>query len=235
MTNLNVMNALRRIPAAYDLGVAVRDYKSLLDGKRTGTFSQHGEDRFILEFFNKKTDGFYLDIGASHPYRISNTYLLYKNGWAGITVEPIPRLGALHRKWRPRDELMPVAVGNDTGVLKFFEMTPSVLSTLDARVAADHVKDGQAVIYKTYDIEVKTIELILKNANSTKHIDFISIDIEGLDSEILSQIDLVTYKPSLVCVEANDESARQHISATFAKSGYKVVKELGCNMFACPM
>lgn len=61
---------------------------------------------FIGDWFGGKTDGFYVDIGASHPFRINNTYLLYKSGWQGVTVEPIPLLGRVHKRWPSRDTLV---------------------------------------------------------------------------------------------------------------------------------
>src|SRR5579871_4904708 len=114
--------------------MSVLDFNSWMKGRRRASFAQHGEDVFVTEYFSKQPSGFYLDIGASHPFRLSNTYLLYRSGWKGVTVEPIPRLGNLHRKRRPRDTLMPIGAGLKPGTLEFFEMTPSVLSTLDATV-----------------------------------------------------------------------------------------------------
>ena len=71
-----------------------------LRGLLHGSFSQHGEDRLLLEYFHGKP-GTYVDVGANYPVKISNTYLLYRNGWRGLTVEPIPRLSKRHRAIGP--------------------------------------------------------------------------------------------------------------------------------------
>src|SRR5262245_54108902 len=181
------MNRVRQSPMIYGAGVALRDIYSLMKSIYHGSYSQHGEDTYVAKFFAGKRTGFYLDIGASHPFRISNTYLLYRSGWRGVTVEPIPRLGKLHRRWRPRDTLLPVAVGRHAGTLEFFEMTPSVLSTLDREVANRYVTDGKAVVFQRYSIEVLPINRVLEQASAIAPIDFISIDIEGLDSDVLSE------------------------------------------------
>lgn len=231
---LALLNLIRRSPALYEVGVTLRDYKSYVLGARRGSFSQHGEDVFVFDYFKGKRDGHYLDIGASHPFRISNTYLLYSRGWTGVTVEPIPRLGALHKKWRPRDKLLLSAVGSASRKMPFFEMTPSVLSTLDENIARYYVANGKAVVCRTFDIHVMSIDAVFAHAAQGAPIDFVSIDIEGLDAELLGLVELDRYKPALICVEANDTSSRKKIEDTFQKSKYKVVHELGCNLFAAP-
>lgn len=231
---LMLLNIIRRMPVLYELGVMLRDYKSYFSSIKRGSFSQHGEDVFIYNYFKNKNCGRYLDIGASHPYRISNTYLLYSRGWTGVTVEPIPRLGLLHKKWRAKDELLPVAVGSASGKLTFFEMTPSVLSTLDENVARDYIENARAVLCRTYNIEVMSVDAVFAYTARGGPIDFVSIDVEGLDAELLEAIDLNRYKPALLCIEINDDISRKKIENIIYKSEYRVVKELGCNLFAAP-
>jgi hypothetical protein len=67
------------------------------------SFSQFGEDRFLLRYFRDQTSGFYVDVGASHPFSFSNTYLLYERGWRGLNLEPAPDDFALLQRHRPRD------------------------------------------------------------------------------------------------------------------------------------
>ena len=110
---------------------------------REGTFAQHGEDKFILDYFKGRT-GTYIDVGASHPFKISNTYLLYLKGWRGVTMEPIPRLSKLHRKWRPQDIHLNSAAGETPGTLTFLELIPSVFSTFDAEEGQRLINGGTA-------------------------------------------------------------------------------------------
>jgi FkbM family methyltransferase len=228
------MNRVRQLPALYGAGVALRDIYSLVKSAYHGSYSQHGEDAYVADFFGKRPNGFYLDLGASHPFRFSNTYLLYRSGWHGMTVEPIPRLGKLHRRWRPRDTLLPIAVGRTGGTLEFFEMTPSVLSTLDREVATQYVADRRAVIFQRYSIEVAPINQVFEQANAIAPIDFVSMDIEGLDTDVLSVVDFSRFRPSLFCIEFNNANARQDIEELFSRAKYEIVREIGCNLFATP-
>jgi len=235
MFSLDLMNRLRRSPLLYSAGVAIRDISSLLTGIRNGSFSQHGEDRYIAKYFESRAKGFYLDIGASHPFRISNTYSLYRAGWHGVTVEPIPRLAKLHRRWRRRDELLAVAVGATDGTVDFFEMTPSVLSTLDHAVASQYIAEGRAVLYRSYPIKVMAVNEVFEYASAIAPVDFVSIDIEGLDVSVLAAVDFARFRPKLICIEVNDSAVRQAATQLFARAQYKVLDQLGCNLMAARM
>jgi FkbM family methyltransferase len=234
MSRLNAFNIIRSVPPAYNAVMSMHDVYSWLKSKKRGTYSQHSEDLFVSNFFAGKKKGSYLDIGASHPFKLSNTYLLYRLGWNGVTVEPIPRLGRLHRKWRPRDTLFPVAVGVERGELEFFEMTPSVLSTLDRAVAEQYIADGNAILFKKYNIEIVPINEIVERVSAIAPIDFLSIDIEGLDAEVLSAIDYSRFRPALICVEANSDDAQRKTEDLFKHAGYKIINTIKCNLMASP-
>lgn len=232
MISIKMLDRLRHFPLLYEVGVSFRDLRSYVRGRGAGTFAQHGEDQFLLRYFKGEGAGRYLDIGASHPYRLSNTYMLYTRGWRGVTVEPIPRLGRLHRQWRPKDTLLPIGVGRDAGCITFYEMTPSVLSTFDQTVYRQYVDQKRAVLHAAYEVEVLSINDVLERAFADGRIDFLSIDVEGLDGELLVEMNLVRFRPRLICVEINTEEARKMVEAKLAKSRYEVVTELGCNLFA---
>lgn len=234
LSKLNILNSIRKCPPIYGATMSILDLYSWTKSRRKGSYSQHGEDAFIANFFAARAKGFYLDIGASHPFRLSNTYSLYRSGWNGVTVEPIPRLGKLHRRWRPRDTMIPVAVGPARGTLEFFEMTPSVLSTLDRSVAEEYVAEGKAVICRTYVIEVLPINEIIERVSAMAPVDFLSIDVEGLDTDLLSNIDFFRFRPSLICIEANSPETRGKMRILFEKAGYDIVKEIECNLMAIP-
>lgn len=225
------MNRLRHSRSLYGAAVALRDLHSLFLGWRAGTFSQHGEDRFVLEHFGDRR-GLYVDIGASHPWRISNTFLLYLSGWRGVTVEPIRRLGRLHRRWRPRDLLLPVAAGLSSGTVEFFEMTPSVLSTSRREIAEGYVAAGHALLYEAYEVEVLPVNRILDRAAELGPIDFLSIDIEGMDVEVVQRLDFAKFNPAMICIEFNTEKDKRILLNTFNAAGYTRVRELGCNLVA---
>jgi hypothetical protein len=102
--------ALRKtgIYGALDL---CRDYFKLMKAAKRKTFSQFGEDLALLSYFGN-CQGMYIDIGGSHPFTLSNTYLLYRMGWRGLVAEPIRRLHVKHRRFRPRDIQVNAAVSD---------------------------------------------------------------------------------------------------------------------------
>ncbi|WP_428488742.1 FkbM family methyltransferase [Rhodopila sp.] len=224
------IRTVRNNEILYSAYRSARDAYSYRAGQRRGSFSQHGEDHFILEHFMRKRSGFYVDVGASHPYRLSNTYLLYENGWRGVTVEPIPLLGRLHRKWRPEDILVPKAVGLAAGCLEFKEMLPSVLSTLDTETAQAYIADGKAQLLRTYNIDVITLSQLFREYAGQQRVDFLSIDMEGLDAAIITSCDFNEVRPSVICIEANEQIDRARMLDYFETQKYNLLTELGCNL-----
>lgn len=225
-----VTKLIRQNEMLYTAAREARDIFSYLKGARRGSFSQHGEDAFFQEKFRYKTDGFYVDIGASHPFRLSNTFLLYKKGWRGVTVEPIPLLGHLHSRWRCEDTLVQMAIGPTPGKLRFFEMFPSVLSTLDAKTAETLVSENKAQLLRCLDIDVMTLSQLFSDYVGTRDVDLLSIDIEGLDAEIITTFDLNVIRPKVICIEANNTVYRNNILTYLHRHRYQTVAELGVNL-----
>jgi hypothetical protein len=82
----------------------IRQVKSaFLDGYATKSYSQEGEDMILNRIFEGKCQGFYVDIGAHHPRRFSNTYFFYKHGWTGINVEPNPDVVRIFTPFPPEN------------------------------------------------------------------------------------------------------------------------------------
>jgi FkbM family methyltransferase len=207
---------------------SARDYLSYRKYARSGTFSQHGEDQFFKSYFGRST-GTYIDIGASHPFRISNTYLLYSDGWSGVVVEPIKRLCDLHRKWRPRDSQCCVAMSDHVGEMTFYELTPSVLSTFDKEQAEQSMKTG-AILRSERPVPVWSLASLCDKYFSDREIDLLSIDAEGLDYAILSGGDWTRYRPRMVVFEFNgDQSTQTPTDELLIRVGYRFLKSFGCN------
>ena len=90
----------------------LRDFKNLYITRfATKSYSQEGEDLLLRRIFEHQKIGFYVDVGAHHPFRFSNTYLLYKRGWRGINIDAMPGSMRLFRKFRPRDTNIECGVG----------------------------------------------------------------------------------------------------------------------------
>ena len=232
--NPALQSFLKSLPI-YPLLDSCRDRYTLRKGNRRGIFSQHGEDRFVLDYFNNRP-GFYIDVGANHPFRISNTYLLYLNNWRGITIEPLPALSEKHLRYRPLDRHFNVGAGSQDGSMKLYELIPAVFTTFDDSVASLHIGDGRAVLVAEREIPVRTLSSLCREANVRDHVDFLSVDCEGHDLKVLEGVNWSEMKPTLVCVETGGPlegklGAREDIHQFLEALGYQVLRQCGGNTF----
>ncbi len=159
-------------------------------------FSQTGEDAFLREIFLEKETGFYIDVGAHHPTRYSNTYIFYSMGWRGINIEPQKKAIDLFNKKRPRDINLNLAVSEKEGEITFFEAEDNAYSTIIPSVAKDFKK-----VTKSKVQSLPLSKILDKHLPKKTHIDFISIDTEGNDLTVLKSNDWKKYKPTYILVE----------------------------------
>lgn len=165
------------------------------------SYSQSGEDiiiGFLLDMICGKGPKTYLDIGANHPFHLSNTALLYKNGGRGVLVEPDPYFAKLLRKKRSRDKVIESGVhfsGERTA--DFYVMDSPTLNTFSEQEMQRYVSMGHRVSNKL-KVNLLDINYILDSAGK---LDFFNIDIEGLDYIILQMVDFKKYRPKCICVE----------------------------------
>ena len=172
-------------------------------------YSQEGEDLILQRIFAGKTDGFYADIGAHHPKRFSNTYLFYRQGWSGINVDAMPGSMDPFRRERPRDCNIEAAVGLDGGTTRtFWVFNEPALNTFDEALARtkEGGPHGHAIIGK-HEIPTRTLQDIFHSyLPAGKTLDFLTIDVEGLDLEVLQSNDWERYRPHYVLVECTGTS-----------------------------
>jgi len=208
----------------------VRDARSHAQGMTRGTFAQHGEDRFVFEYFKGKS-GIYVDIGAGHPFTLSNTYLLYRSGWRGITVEPILTLHRLHQKWRPDDIHVNGVAGDNAGRQAFFELVPSVLSTIDEKLAQSLIASGEAVLHARREVEVFCVRDLCERYANGQAIDLLTIDAEGAELSILAGCEFGERGPKVVICELQQfcQSLDWQRVEFLQSRGYRLIKSLGCN------
>jgi len=230
---MNMREMIKRIPFAHAAGRAWNDFMWLQKARRNETYAQNGEDKVVRELFPKDYRGKYIDLGANHPYRISNTYLLYTLGWSGLCVDPVPMFAPLYRRYRPRDRFLNVGVGASRGHSYFFEMSPTELSTFSQPIADELVQKKRASLVGRHTIETMTVSEITATLAPDGRFDLLSIDIEGLDAEIVRQTDWTFVRPKVVICET---SAYEHdwageIAALFRANGYQHHAHVGCNDF----
>lgn len=177
-------------------------------GSRKFSYAQQGED-LILDFLFRWElqieDFTFIDIGAHDPFYLSNTYLFYRRGCYGISIEPDPRLFNRIKKYRTNDINLNIGIGGVDSVLDFYIMTSKTLSTFSKEEAEEIIrtgKYGKQRIESVIKVEVKTLKSILIEYPITKPF-FISIDVEGWDLEILKTIDFKIINPVVICIEKN--------------------------------
>lgn len=165
-------------------------------------YSQEGEDMVLSRIFSDKNKGFYVDVGAHHPMRFSNTYTFYKLGWRGINIEPNPDSFNLFTRYRPRDINLNYGVAIDNGNLEYHMFNESALNTFDSEVLKSRITNTPYKHVKTIHIDVMPLADVLKqHIPDNLKIDFLSIDVEGLDLEVLKSNDWLKFRPSWVLVE----------------------------------
>lgn len=182
----------------------IRRTKDLLDFRHTRkSFSQFGEDLIIESAFNiiKEKNITYLDIGANHPFLISNTYYFYRNGSTGTLIEPDPTLYKNLKKKRPSDNILNCGVGFGKKIetAKLYIMDNPVLNTFSFEEAKRMEQNTNYKIVNDLDIELIPINFILEEMKFLPS--FISIDVEGLDYEILKNLDTQKYRPAIIVAE----------------------------------
>ena len=167
------------------------------------SYSQCGEDLIMYFLFNwlKIRRPIYLDIGANHPKFLNNTYFFYKRGCSGILIEPNHNLLEKLRRVRPRDKCINIGIGfGEKREADFYIMTADTMSTFSKETAEQYASYGTHKIKEVRKVLLVPIneifpELFEKTPN------LISLDIEGLDLDILKSINFEIYRPEVFCVE----------------------------------
>lgn len=166
------------------------------------SYSQEGEDLILNRIFTGRRSGFYVDVGAHHPKRLSNTYKFYLKGWKGINIDALPGMKVLFDRERPNDINVEVGVSKYNTSLKYYSFNEPALNTFDSSEAEK--KDGQNGYFVK---EIKTIattplsQILDEHLPSKQAIDFMTIDVEGFDLEVLESNDWDRYKPTYILIE----------------------------------
>lgn len=203
-------------------------------------FSQEGEDVLLERIFEGKRDGFFVDVGAHHPMRFSNTYNSYLRGWRGINIDPKPGMAADFARLRPGDINLEIGIGLIAGELEYFIFNEGALNTFDPALAAQRDGVGSYHIVERRKMPVKPLaEVLQAHVPSAQKIDLLTIDVEGLDLEVLKSNDWEKFRPRIILAEdtaatsmrqALDSPLTQYLSS----QGYELFAKTFCTMFFRP-
>lgn len=169
------------------------------------SYSQEGEDLLLRRIFEGQSAGFYVDIGAHHPKRFSNTHIFYASGWRGINVEPNPVVAAKFARERKRDINLQFGVASHRGELLYYEFDDPALNTFDKNLAVEREATTSYRVIATQKITVDRLDSLLESyLPAGSAIDFLTVDVEGLDLDVLKSNDWNRFRPRCVLTEALD-------------------------------
>ena len=191
------------------------------------SYSDFNEDLILEGIFGSLT-GSYVDVGAGHPVIGSNSYLFYKKGWSGITVEPIKLHSVLHRLKRRRDLQINKLIGESKDKVKFYEFNPTQLSTNDESQYKDMIAKGMKE-RRTYYLDSISINDVLSKVKNNEY--FLTIDCEGYDYEIITMIKWnLIYKPKAIVFEIISFSIKaKEIHQLLMAQGYNLTQRTSIN------
>jgi len=181
----------------------VRCFKTyLFDAYALKSYSQEGEDMILKRIFENQTTGFYVDVGAHHPKRFSNTFYFYKKGWHGINIDAMPGSMKPFEKLRKRDINIEKAVSEEQKELIYYIFNDPALNGLSKEPSENHNSRKYYIVSKI-NLKTSTLEEILtKYLPQEQQIDFLSVDVESFDLQVLKSNNWEQYRPRVVLVEA---------------------------------
>jgi len=187
-------------------------------------FSQYGEDTIIRKHFNK-SEGFYIDVGAHHPFRQSNTASLWLQGWQGVNVDANSESVEVFKKVRPNDSNVWSAIVSEDFAEnnRFVDFYTSKSIDLCATASAELAADRGASLVKP--VPCTSLDKIINTyaPSGGRKIDFLNIDIEGLDEVAIESIAKWGSFPTMIAIETYVET----ISDVLGTSTYKLLAEAG--------
>lgn len=167
----------------------------------TTCYGQDGEDLILDRLFDRKAKGLYVDVGAHHPVRFSNSYLFYKRGWRGINIDAMPGSMEAFRRIRPQDINVECGVGSQPGVVAFYRFNEPALNTFDAEEARIKNRQPYRMVDKV-DVRVERLDMLLdRYLPRGAKIDFLTVDVEGRDEDVLRSNDWDRFRPRYILAE----------------------------------
>jgi hypothetical protein len=192
-------------------------------------YSSEGEDLILKRIFDSKREGTYVDVGAHHPFRVSNTYLFHKMKWTGINIDPMPGSKAVFDKHRPKDVNLEMGVSAIRQQLTYHIFNEPALNTFSPDKVAEYTQDPKYKVIGQKKIDTWPLADILdKYLPAGRPIDFLTIDAEGLDIEVLQSNNWKKYRPAYVLVESTP-----HLLSDMNNSDLgKFMQQIGYIIFA---
>lgn len=195
------------------------------------TYAQEGEDAVLAGLIDPEGNrkGFFVDVGAHHPTRFSNTWRFYQAGWRGINVDPTPGSMAPFRELRPEDVNLEVGISREAAMRKFYCYNEPALNGID-NDRREELKDTHYKLERILDVETLPLSEILRRYED-KFVSpsFLTIDVEGLEIEVVSSLDLNKYAFDFILIEQR----LPDLTALGDSDVWKFMTERGYKAVAC--
>ena len=191
------------------------------------SYSSNSVDLIINELFKNKKKGIYIDVGCNHPFIGNNTYKLFKRGWSGINIDLDYTFIDSFNFYRPNDYNLQIGVSDKNGEQEmYYHHERSAINTLDIK------RSSKSILKK--NIKTLTLNSIIENSKfKNKQIDYVSIDVEGYELNVLKGFDLNKYQPKALSIEYIDaemikeEYYHQNINNILNSNLYKYITNNG--------
>lgn len=194
------------------------------------SWSQEGEDLVLARIFESLNNGFYVDVGAHHPKRFSNTQLFYLRGWSGVNIDPLPGSMRLFDKLRPRDTNLEVGVASNAKLAEYFMFDEPALNGFSAGLSKSRDSDSSPFrLIGSSRVQMFPLSTILNTYVGNRQIDFLSVDVEGSDLDVLRSNNWDAHRPRVVLAEALDFNLDK---AAAAHPVYSFMRSVGYTLFA---
>lgn len=197
---------------------------------KKSNFSQSNEEQTLNELFKKTQRGFYVDVGCHHPRRYSNTALLYNKGWHGINIDADKKNLKLFKVFRKRDKNINALISEKSEILKYYYFDDGALNGVLSLTKVNSLIDLGYKVIKEENLVTKRLDEILTSYEVPNNkIDFLDIDVEGLDLQVLKSIDLNIYNVELILIEVGDNE--NEIVEYLTKFNYFIYAQEDRNLF----
>lgn len=208
--------------------------KTVLTRAAKAHWSQYGEDCVLAHWLPNQRQGFYVDVGAYHPTKGSNTRMLHGRGWRGVNIDLDEAKILAFRILRP-DDLNIVAAVSDRAIVRdvYTDKWYSTRSTLSGEIAAG---DASGSLSRTREVTTTTLAILLDSSTfRDRPIDLLNVDVEGEDVAVLGGLDFDRYRPALILVERLstelDEILGSELHRMLTHRGYRLANWVGYTLF----
>lgn len=197
------------------------------------SYAQLLEDYHLDLALGDRAEGVYVDVGAGHPVADNVSFHFYLKGWRGLIVEPQAELARLYRPLRPRDVVIDHLVGNHEGTATFHQVER--LHGFSTMIPA-HAEGARAfgAGYRSCEMRVRPLASLIDEAGLAE-IDFLKVDVEGAEADVLAGMDWKRHRPKILCIEAvrpgSGEAAHAEWEGLLSAASYRLAFADGLNRF----